>query len=211
MGVVARSDGRVYDIEMQVVAETNLGKRMRYYQAALDASELGPGQRFGELSESYIVFFCLFDPYGFGRPLYRLDRHCADEPTLRVGDESHRVVLNATAWLEASDAALGDLLRYVETGESTGSLSSAIDELVSSFNQDQGWVRKIMLLEEEVAYRCQLEREKGIEQGIEQGASCFAALAKRLVAEGRIEDIIAAADSPATREKLLVEFGLEGR
>ena len=33
LDVFARGDGRVYDIEMQVARERDLGRRMRYYQA----------------------------------------------------------------------------------------------------------------------------------------------------------------------------------
>lgn len=44
LDVFARGDGRVYDIEMQVAKERDLGRRMRYYQAAMDVGELGAGR-----------------------------------------------------------------------------------------------------------------------------------------------------------------------
>ena len=44
LDVFARGDGRVYDIEMQVARERGLGRRMRYYQAAMDVGELGSGE-----------------------------------------------------------------------------------------------------------------------------------------------------------------------
>lgn len=65
-----------------------------------------------------------------------------------------------------------------------------------------------MWFEEELAYRCELEREQGIKQGIEQGAARYAALAKRLAEEDRTRDLIAAADDPALRDRLFAEFGL---
>lgn len=51
LDVFARGDGRVYDIEMQVARERDLGRRMRYYQAAMDVGELGSGEDFGALPE----------------------------------------------------------------------------------------------------------------------------------------------------------------
>ena len=51
LDVFARGDGRVYDIEMQVARERDLGRRMRYYQAAMDGGELGSGEDFGAQSE----------------------------------------------------------------------------------------------------------------------------------------------------------------
>ena len=41
LDVFARGDGRVYDIEMQVARERDLGRRMRYYQAAMDVGSWG--------------------------------------------------------------------------------------------------------------------------------------------------------------------------
>ena len=40
MDVFAREGSRVFDIEMQVSPEDRIGRRMRYYQAAIDATEL---------------------------------------------------------------------------------------------------------------------------------------------------------------------------
>lgn len=47
MDVFAREGSRVFDIEMQVSPEDRIGRRMRYYQAAIDATELGPGEDYG--------------------------------------------------------------------------------------------------------------------------------------------------------------------
>ena len=63
MDVFAREGSRVFDIEMQVSPEDRIGRRMRYYQAAIDATELGPGEDYGLLPESFVVFFCATDPF----------------------------------------------------------------------------------------------------------------------------------------------------
>ena len=49
--------GPVYDIEIQVSREPRIGRRMRYYQSAMDVSELGRGDGVADLPESYIAFF----------------------------------------------------------------------------------------------------------------------------------------------------------
>ena len=87
LDVYARGDGRVYDIEMQVARERDLGRRMRYYQAAMDVGELGPGEDFGVLPESYVLFFCRHDTYGKGEPVYMIERRCGAHPDLAVGAE----------------------------------------------------------------------------------------------------------------------------
>ena len=70
MDVFAREGSRVFDIEMQVSPEDRIGRRMRYYQAAIDATELGPGEDYGLLPESFVVFFCATDPFRAGEAVY---------------------------------------------------------------------------------------------------------------------------------------------
>ena len=90
LDVLARGEGRVYDIEMQVAKERDLGRRMRYYQAAMDVGELGSGEGFADLPESYVLFFCRYDAYGKGDPAYVIERRCAARPALGGAE---RVVL----------------------------------------------------------------------------------------------------------------------
>lgn len=147
LDVFARGDGRVYDIEMQVARERDLGRRMRYYQAAMDVGELGSGEDFGALPESYVLFFCRHDAYGKGEPAYVIERRCGAHPDLAVGDASPWVVLNASAWEASADPGLRDVLRYLRTGEAEGPLSSEIDALVGVFNEDREWVDRVLTYE----------------------------------------------------------------
>lgn len=97
MDVFAREGSRVFDIEMQVSPEGRIGRRMRYYQAAIDATELGPGEDYGLLPESFVVFFCATDPFRAGEAVYSIERVCLDAPELVAGDDSHWRVFNASA------------------------------------------------------------------------------------------------------------------
>ncbi len=165
LDVFARGDGRVYDIEMQVARERDLGRRMRYYQAAMDVGELGSGEDFGALPESYVLFFCRHDAYGKGEPAYVIERRCGAHPDLAVGDASPWVVLNASAWEASADPGLRDVLRYLRTGEAEGPLSSEIDALVGVFNEDREWVDRVLTYEQETEMRCRKAREEGREEG----------------------------------------------
>lgn len=89
MDVFAREGSRVFDIEMQVSPEGRIGRRMRYYQAAIDATELGPGEDYGLLPESFVVFFCATDPFRAGKAIYSIERTCLELPGLVAGDDSH--------------------------------------------------------------------------------------------------------------------------
>ena len=210
LDVFARGDGRVYDIEMQVAKERDLGRRMRYYQAAMDVGELGAGADFGDLPESYVMFVCTFDAYGKGSPLYVIERQCIDYRDLDVGDGSPWVVLNATAWETAADPGLRDVLRYLQTGEALGPLSEEIDALVDTFNKDREWVNRVLTYEQETEMRCRRAREEALEQGIEQGMDRLGTLIGRLIDAGRLDDAKRVSEDAAYRDKLLSEFRLQG-
>lgn len=53
--------GRMYDIEMQVSDEHNLGKRISYYQSYLTQHALGAGQDYNDRVDTYVIFICDFD------------------------------------------------------------------------------------------------------------------------------------------------------
>lgn len=182
--------GRVYDIEAQVSREPRIGRRMRYYQSAMDVSELGRGDGVADLPESYIVFFCQRNPFGLALPSYTVERVCAEAPALDVGSGPHWLALNAQAWEAAAGDPLGEVLEYVGKGRATGPLTARIDGLVEEFNDDEGWVRRVITLE--------------------QGASEVAALMAALLDAGRIDDARRAAEDAAACDEPARELGLVG-
>lgn len=123
MNVYAKERGmdeHVCDLEMQAQPEIRLGKRLRYYQSALDARELPAGEDYGYPPESFIIFLCSQDPFGYDVPVYRFERCCLEVPELSLGNESHWIALNARAWETAENDGLRDVLRCTQTGEGLG-------------------------------------------------------------------------------------------
>lgn len=53
-----------YNIEMQMLKNTSLGKRSRYYQSQIDMELLLKGSNYDELPNTYVIFICDFDPFG---------------------------------------------------------------------------------------------------------------------------------------------------
>lgn len=81
-----------YDIEMQVVNEHNVAKRMRYYQSALDVSFLDKGEYYTNLKDSYIIFVCLFDFIGKNKAVYFFENICSEriEKMIRTIKQNER-------------------------------------------------------------------------------------------------------------------------
>lgn len=79
LDVYAESDCGVFDIEMQAQPRSVLGRRLRYYQAAIDSRLMERGDDFDQLAESYIIFICAYDPFGCGLPAYTFERCCIED------------------------------------------------------------------------------------------------------------------------------------
>lgn len=208
MDVFARDGRRMYDIEMQLAQEPALGQRMRYYQAALDATELGAGEDYEALLESYIIFVCAEDHYGGELPVRTFDRVCLEDPATTAGDGSRWVVLDAGGWEGAPGGALRDFLRYVRTGEADGTISREIDSRVREYNRDREWVTRVLTFEQDAQIRCNRARKEGMEAGMKEGMKEGMALMKRLLEEGRIDDATRAASDSEYRNQLLAELGM---
>lgn len=218
MDVYAREGGlheRVYDLEMQAQPELRLGKRFRYYQSALDVRELPSGDDYDQLPESFIVFLCSQDPFGYDVPLYRFERSCSLVPDLSLGDASHWLALNARAWEAGENEDLVDLLRYMQTGRVVGPLSRKIDTAVARANENRKWVEQVWSVstivenaERRERIRGRMIQEEAREEGREEGEARFASLTAKLIEAGRLDDLSRASADPAYRQSLYQELEL---
>ena len=86
-------EGTLYNVEMQQRDEYNISKRSRYYQSAMDIDALARGVDYSELKNTYIIFICLFDPFGKGRQRYTFTKICEEENEIRLDDGSAVLVL----------------------------------------------------------------------------------------------------------------------
>lgn len=85
--------GTLYNVEMQQRNDYNIGKRSRYYQSAMDMNALKPGEDYEFLSKSYIIFICLFDPFGKGLQRYTFIKKCAEDDSIDLEDDAATLIL----------------------------------------------------------------------------------------------------------------------
>ena len=163
--LVKDESGKSYDIEMQVANEHNIPKRMRYYQAAIDIAFLDKGEHYKALNDSYIIFVCLFDAIGKGKPLYTFENICLEDRQTPLRDGTKKVIINAEAFSKAENKELKGFLEYVKTGtvntEYTGRIETMIQAVKNSEQARQEY-RFMSGFEMDV-------REEGIQQGLRQG------------------------------------------
>ena len=90
---VQNEKGTFYDIEMQVADTHNLAKRMRFYQAAIDISFLDKGYSYKKMSDSFIIFICLFDMIGKNKPVYTFENICTEDKSICLQDGTKTLLM----------------------------------------------------------------------------------------------------------------------
>ena len=216
LDVYLKASDKVFDIEMQTTIEPFLGKRIRYYQSSLDSTLLDRGETYDMLLESYVIFICSYDPYGFNIPIYTLERTCVENPDVVIHNDSHWLILNAKAWNKDTDKARSNLLQYIQSSKvGQDSLTQAISDEVDRNNSDSEWRRNAMgFMTVEHSHRVGLRaaRQEGIEiglaEGLREGEARNKALIDKLLADDRIDDLKRSTTDEAFCNQLYEEYGL---
>ena len=141
MDVYAKGSNKIYDIEIQNYNSPDLPKRLRYYQSAIDTSELDKGVDYDKLPETYIIFICPFDMFKKGYAKYELEVKCINDNSIDTGFGEHFIVLNTKEYGQAGSTTLCSLLKYIANGTvGSDKLTKRLDELVEQINEDKRWV-----------------------------------------------------------------------
>ena len=159
--LVKDESGKSYDIEMQVSNEHNIPKRMRYYQAAIDIAFLDKGTHYKALNDSYIIFVCLFDAIGKGKPLYTFENMCFEDRQIPLQDGTKKVIINAEAFRKAENKELRSFLEYVKTGTVNTEYTGRIETMIQTVKHNEQ-------ARQEYRFMSGFEmdaREEGIQQG----------------------------------------------
>ena len=219
LDVYLKASDKVFDIEMQTT-DTPYGKRMRYYQAAIDSTLLNKGEDYTNLVESYIIFICTKDPFDCDIPLYTIERRCIEHDIVDNFDEAHWLILNANAWAKDTDKARSALLKYIQSSKvGDSSLIQAISHEVDRNNSDSEWRQSVMgFMTYEMHQRGQnsyfqqkgekIGFARGIEEGEAIGEARNKALIDKLLADDRIDDLKRSTTDEAFCNRLYKEYGL---
>ena len=111
--VYVKDDNNVYDIEIQTTKDRNLPKRSRYYQSVMDVSNLSPGDSYKELKKSYILFLCVFDPFGHNLPVYTFENICKEDSQIFLNDQAIKIFYNAKEYDKMKTKELKTFFEYL--------------------------------------------------------------------------------------------------
>ena len=215
---VEDDDHTVYDIEMQATNKPHIGKRMRYYQGMLDLSMIEAGGNYRDLKKSYIIFICTTKPSFFkvNLPVYTFKSVCREDPSVTLGDEATKKIINADGYLAPLSPALQAFLKFVKDHQPTDDLTRRIEEKVITARASKNWREEFMTFEMKLDEAREEAREEGKAEGIIEGEAKGEANALKMLTllyqhckeNNRLEDYEKALKDSDFRQALFLEFGI---
>lgn len=161
LDVYAKDDSNThYNVEMQAVAQTALGKRARYYHSQIDMDMLATGKEYVELPNTYIIFICDFDPFGQRKYRYTFRNMCWESYGIELKDGGTSIFLSTKGRdNENVSPELVKFLKYVgaELEESTtdfgdefvGRLQHTVSEIKLSRRMEERYMLTELLMQDE--------------------------------------------------------------
>ena len=164
--IIEDDQERFYDVEMQVANQPGLGKRVRYYQAQIDQETLKKGEDYDDLRESYVIFFCAFDPCGQDRRLYQFHYYEDTDWQLRLPTNSHVILINTLGTKGQITPALAAVLDVMNRRrDNQNPLAVSLVKEIDGYNRDKKRRRALMNLK----MRLKDERRLGLSEGRAEG------------------------------------------
>ena len=108
--------GTVFNVEMQSVPNGNLAKRARFYQSAIDRSELPKAVDYDKLPESYVIFVCNFDYFEIGKAVGERISFLKGTETA-YDDGSHVFFLNSHYTEDNASRSILEFLDMIRTND----------------------------------------------------------------------------------------------
>ncbi|MBP2058764.1 putative transposase/invertase (TIGR01784 family) [Lactobacillus colini] len=115
--------GQNFDIEMQTSNDPALLKRSLFYLGRINDEQLLSGKKYGEIKNSYIIFLCTFDPFGYNEAKNEIIQVLERHRSQKLHSGQHIIFFNANA-LDKSELTpdLRDFLNYMN-----GKINSSSD------------------------------------------------------------------------------------
>ena len=155
-------------LEMQTVVRADEGLRMRYYQSVIDVEHLGRGESYRRMKESYVIFICLADPFGDGKPVYSFVTKEKDGDRI-LNDRIHKVIYNASDFAKAGSPAVRSFLEFLKNRSASDAVTRRIQTEVEVCKSHQKWRAEYMLWNDQVREWKEEAREEGLAEGREEG------------------------------------------
>ena len=150
---------------MQVADHHNIAKRIRYYQTASSMEAHDKGQPYEQADDSYVIFFCNFDPFQLGQQRYVLHKHIDEIPEQIIEDGQTDILFNVPSLRHDVDPKMQAFLDMIAQREveATDPLDVKLKERIAVVKRNRKWRSEYM--RRSVYEMDQEMREKKIREG----------------------------------------------
>ena len=93
--LVQNKEGKIFNVEVQRSNKGADERRARFHSSMIDSRMLKAKQDFKELRESYVIFITQNDYFGYGLPIYTVNRYL-EELGIVFRDGSHIIYVNGS-------------------------------------------------------------------------------------------------------------------
>ena len=187
--VYVKDDNNVYDIEIQTTKHSNLPKRSRYYQSVMDISNLSPGDSYKELKKSYILFLCVFDPFGHNLPVYTFENICKEDSQIFLNDQAIKIFYNAKEYDKMKSKELKTFFEYLVKNDIKSDFTEHLDSKVQIAKMNKDYWRTYMTWEQELKIQAEILGEEIAEDIAKDMAKDIAKDMAKDMAKGMAKDM----------------------
>ncbi|MBC8743638.1 Rpn family recombination-promoting nuclease/putative transposase [Lactobacillus sp. Marseille-P7033] len=165
-------EGNHYDIEMQVADHHNIAKRIRYYQTASSMEAYDKGQPYEQADDSYVIFFCNFDPFHLDQQRYVLHKHIDGLQKYIVEDGQTDILFNVPSLKHDVDPKMQAFLDVIAQRkvEETDPLVVKLKKRMTVVKRNRKWRseymrRSLYEMDQEARERRIQEGERRLQEG----------------------------------------------
>ena len=167
--VYVEGEDEVIDIEIQRGDKDDLAKRARSYQSNIDVDMLKRGKKYSSLKESYVIFFCAFDPFGLGEPVYTVEQIFKEARGKNYNDGTHKIFYNCTAYEKCADAELRAVLKLLMGKSADSKFTHTLTREMKQRIANTDIRSAFMGIEEIISKKAERNRSAWLAEGISQG------------------------------------------
>ena len=142
--------GRCFDIEIQTSNYMRLEKRARYYQGLMDVDSIQFGQEYSALKDSYVIFLCLGDAFGYRLPVYTFRYRAEEDKNILMNDGTVNIFFNATMYDKMQSENLRSFFKYLCGKNSDDNFTDRLSALVERVKMNAQWRHRYMTIEQEI-------------------------------------------------------------
>ena len=142
--------GRCFDIEIQTSSYMRLEKRARYYQGLMDVDSIQFGQEYSALKDSYVIFLCLGDAFGYRLPVYTFRYRAEEDKNILMNDGTVNIFFNATMYDKMQSENLRSFFKYLCGKNSDDNFTDRLSALVDRVKMNAQWRHRYMTIEQEI-------------------------------------------------------------